>query len=196
MEVTKMLIGSHQNVRPIPDRKTTNRKTTDEDSHHQALKFFTKKYNALAKETKKIKPVENIPVRTAESLTKQLVCLNLTDNEINTYLDKAFSSSFLKGEINDNWSMSLNWLFKGENYARVIAGKYDNFENKKINKSEIKSEIENNIRNLGRNGWEKAKETLSKESWGIVEKLGGWTKTCNMNSYDFEKQVGLLIYQA
>ena len=53
-------------------------------------------------------------------------------NVITEVLRRTFRSSFLNGENEKNWKASFDWIFKPENFVKILEGNYDNKVEEKL----------------------------------------------------------------
>ena len=68
--------------------------------------------------------VKSITAKRKETI-KKLMSEEYTLDQIKEIFKKAEESPFLKGENNNNWNATFDWLLKEENAVKVLEGNYD-----------------------------------------------------------------------
>lgn len=77
--------------------------------------------------TKAIKPISKITEKRKSAVRARL--REFGKDAIATVIRKAAASDFLNGKNNRCWTADFEWLFRPNNFPKVLEGNYDNRDN-------------------------------------------------------------------
>lgn len=120
----------------IVPKGTMSNSSEDEPTFTEIINFFKENCKALPEVkilTKKRK--QSINARIKEHGQEAVFAM----------LKKAGQSCFLAGQNNKGWTATFDWIFKPENFVKVLEGNYDNIRQSPTNGSGIKNKPSNMI---------------------------------------------------
>lgn len=86
---------------------------------HDIAPVFKEKFNNIDGIIK----CERITVK--REIAVSTILSNFSKDEINRVFEKVSNSTFLKGDNDNGWKVSFDWLFDIDNFTTVLEGKYD-----------------------------------------------------------------------
>lgn len=101
-------------------------------------KKIVDKYNSICKSLSKVKKITNARKKAINARLKMY-----SYDEIIEVFEKAEASNFLKGASESNFKANFDWLMADKNMAKVLEGRYDNKEQKKVSKPKTTNKFNN-----------------------------------------------------
>lgn len=88
-------------------------------------------------------------IRSVTSNRKKAINARLKEFDEETIfkvINDVFESSFLKGENKNKWKCDFDWIFKQNNFAKILEGNYNKTTTVKANEKEIKYNPESDLK--------------------------------------------------
>ena len=199
-----MYDGKYKNVRPIPNDKTTNNKTTDDKSKVNAILSTQSQKEVEARPpkesssdhlklldiwnrrcTKSGLPKYELTFENRRQIEIDLKLLNLSENQFSDYIDKIMATPYLMGQISGHKAATFDWIIKQQNYLKVIRGNYAPRDEKTSATNNIDEEIIKALADHGRTAHEYLDKILSKDAEKKVK--GHWCKMAYMSESNMRK---------
>lgn len=124
-----------------PDYKTTDNK------HIYKYQLIVDKYNEICLNLPKCTKLTDKRKKQLEKVLK-----TYSEDEITTTLTKTANSLFLNGKVNE-FKCSFDWIFKPDNFIKILEGNYDNKESVNGKISKRNNVADGSVEEKAKNTW-------------------------------------------
>ena len=119
---------NNEEDKPSSDEEGMSSENSDDPAKEKEkydFEAFCRFFNRELQEAKSVIPrISKITGTRKNSISARL--REFTEEDLRTVVHKAATSDFLNGKNNRGWIADFNWIFRPNNFPKVLEGNYDN----------------------------------------------------------------------